>query len=532
MIFENNHLKFKDNLNYFIIFFFIFFLIVGLFIYDDFGMPYDALEYRQQGLIILNHIGNFFFPEITKSIIGSKNIVSVHDYQKGFIFSGVPFHSSHALIEKIFFDFQSKKEVYYFKYVFTFLFNFIGCIFFYLLLKERFNDKILSLIGVAILISSPRIFPELFYNPNDIPFMTSTIIFFYFAKRYFTKSSNRNLILISLVSGFLVSMRFGGLVYPMIFVFIYFLYDYFFLKKPFVLVTKRLLIFILLFLTFSYLFNPSLWNNFLNTFYLSINTSISYDLIFPKILYLGKFYDIKNLPWHYLLVWIGSSTPILYLFFICIGILTFLFTFKKEFNSNEIFFDSFLFFSLIFFLLAVIFISKSIINGWRHMYFLYPSLIYFSIYSFSIIKLRNFFLVLFILSFFYNCHWIIKNHPHQMVFFNSLAGKDLQNKFELDYWGLSIKNSMLQLLKNNKNVTVIGSSNTRLNFTKNLLTNEEKRRITIVDNVDNANYIISVFNGSKRRKDFIQNGFKVINDIKVDNIIINSTFENLNYKKF
>lgn len=119
-----------------------------------------------------------------------------------------------------------------------------------------------------------------------------------------------------------------------------------------------------------------------------------------------------------------------------------------------------------------------------------------------------------------------------MVFFNTLAGKDLQNKFELDYWGLSIKNAMLQLLKNNKNVTVIGLSNTRLNFTKNLLTNEEKRRITIVDNVDNANYIISVFNGSKRRKDFIQNGFKIINDIEVDDIIINSTFENLNYKKF
>ena len=102
MIFENNSLRLKSNYNYFIILFFTIFLSFGLYISNDFGMAYDVLGYRQQGLIILNHIGNIFFPELTKKIVDEREIITVSDYF--FAFSGVPFHSSIALTEKLFFD--------------------------------------------------------------------------------------------------------------------------------------------------------------------------------------------------------------------------------------------------------------------------------------------------------------------------------------------------------------------------------------------------------------------------------------------
>ena len=114
-----------------------------------------------------------------------------------------------------------------------------------------------------------------------------------------------------------------------------------------------------------------------------------------------------------------------------------------------------------------------------------------------------------------------------MVFFNSLAGNNLQNKFELDYWGLSIKNALENILKydNRENIKVIGMSRTRLNFTLFLLNEDERNRIEIVNNVNEADYIISIFNSTTRRKDFMNLGYKIINDIKVDDVIINSTFK-------
>ena len=42
--------------------------------------------------------------------------------------------------------------------------------------------------------------------------------------------------------------------------------------------------------------------------------------------------------------------------------------------------------------------------------------------------------------------------------------------------------------------------------------------------VKEADYIISVYNGKLRRKDLLERGYKIFNEIKVDNIVINSTF--------
>ena len=42
--------------------------------------------------------------------------------------------------------------------------------------------------------------------------------------------------------------------------------------------------------------------------------------------------------------------------------------------------------------------------------------------------------------------WMIKNHPHQNVYFNKFAGKKFSSKFELDYWGLTYKENLKFLL--------------------------------------------------------------------------------------
>ena len=120
-----------------------------------------------------------------------------------------------------------------------------------------------------------------------------------------------------------------------------------------------------------------------------------------------------------------------------------------------------------------------------------------------------------------------KNHPFQMVYFNSIAGKNLQDKFEHDYWGLSNKNAIKYILKKDTRevIKIFGISGTRLDYTvKFYLNPSSQKRLKIVKNLNEADYIITIYNGKLRRKDILKKGYKIFNEIEVDGIAINSTF--------
>ena len=80
------------------------------------------------------------------------------------------------------------------------------------------------------------------------------------------------------------------------------------------------------------------------------------------------------------------------------------------------------------------------------MYFIYPSIIFISslalnyIYNLKSILTKKILIIVLIIYSFNILAWIIKNHPHQYVYFNEIINKkNLNNKFDLDYWGLSYK---------------------------------------------------------------------------------------------
>ena len=86
---------------------------------------------------------------------------------------------------------------------------------------------------------------------------------------------------------------------------------------------------------------------------------------------------------------------------------------------------------------------------------------------------------------------MIKDHPHQNVYFNLLAGKTVQAKFELDYWGLSNKQALEYILKNDsKDVIKIGTAGPiSLENSKQILSSLDKNRISISANTK-SDYII------------------------------------------
>lgn len=516
----------------YIIFFFLIFFFTGFSIHKDYGVYWD--EEIQIGIAEenLNYINNKI------KNLNHKNDIRYPEY--GMVFE-VPVTKLIQLL-----NISNKNEQIYFRHLCVFLIFFISCIFFYLLILERFKSSLIGVILTAMLITSPRIFADSFYNSKDLVFLSLTIINFYISVIFIKNPTYKNAFLFALLSAISIGLRINGIVIPvLIFFFIFIKY----LRSDY---DKKLIILhistIFLLIIFTILFWPFLWEkpfeNFIKSF-----------LIFKKYninlfsLYDGKFINNKTIPWNYSLNWIYITTPIFYLICIILGLIVFLrrilkrlFKINDNYNyqdlwrgNNELY--DLIAFSIIFTSLFSTIIFKSVIyNGWRHLYYIYPLMLFIgglSIkYLFTGNKKKNinkFFKFLIALNIFFNINWLIKNHPFQYAFFNYFAGKNVHKNYEIDYWGISNKFALEKILKNSdKNIIKVSSiSDTPLIENISILQNS-KKKIKFEQNLIHADYVINnnfFLDGNYRRVEIIHKDFIKFFDIKVDNNIVLTIFK-------
>jgi hypothetical protein len=127
-------------------------------------------------------------------------------------------------------------------------------------------------------------------------------------------------------------------------------------------------------------------------------------------------------------------------------------------------------------------------------------------------------------------------HPYQNLYFNSIFNKDVHNKFEVDYWGLSGKKFLetILILEKNKNPIKIGvASFLPLERSLKLLSKEKKEKIIIVgQDYEKADYIYTVFisevdiNGNDKYK--IPSNFTKIDEFILDGIKVYEIFKKTN----
>ena len=99
----------------------------------------------------------------------------------------------------------------------------------------------------------------------------------------------------------------------------------------------------------------------------------------------------------------------------------------------------------------------------------------------------------FLFSFINTSYWMIKNHPHQYVYFNFLAGKDFNKKFEMDYWGLSYKENIEFLLDYHKagKINLFNLSHNKLYYSLMGFNEKQKSRINVVKYPEDADYFMT-----------------------------------------
>ncbi len=383
------------NENIFLIFIFFIIFITGSSIFSDYGISIDEDNSRLNGFVSLKYVLDLFNFNLVSNVDNILNIPDIHLYfEQG---NGVAFELPLSLIE-ILFNLKDSREIFLLRHYCTFLIFFISLIYFFKLINFRHNSIFFGLLGVLFLILSPRIFSQSFYNSKDIVFMSLNIISLYYGINYLKNSSLKNSIIFSFFSGLFVGTRLLGIYFPFLIIcfkviqILRFSND----KKKEVISLLFLIFFILIFI---YLFWPYLWEDpikyFLTAFKKLANIPVGIYTLF-----LGNYIQVEFVPWYYTIVWIFITTPITYLVFFLIG---FYFILKrifsrltkidddKEYNDlwrgeNEKV-DILIFLNFFIPIFSTIILHSTLLTGWRHLYFVYPSLIIMSVHGIVIFKL-------------------------------------------------------------------------------------------------------------------------------------------------
>jgi len=502
----------KNQHGIILIFFYIFIIVLVLINLESFGIHIEEKFHRSNGFYWLSYISDKFGYEILK-LISDEKLKNIYDYtlapvnyyrQWGIVLD-VPF----SLIE-IIFNLENIDKIYYTKHFISFLIFLLSSFFFYKILIVRFNNKIFSLVGLIIYISTPRIFGDSFLY-KDVLFLSLFTISIYYLIKLVDKNSLKNLIKFSLFSSLSINLRILGL--GLLFTYIFLLLLIYLKNKELkIFITNIFKVFILIFIL-NYCFWPFLWEKPFENF-IDLFVMLKRDLVKARVLFNGEYIYNRFLPSFYLPLWIIVSTPLLMIlpslfcfFFYFIRLIKRFFNIKEEsyffdlWRSKKENIDFIFLFIFINFFLFLIVLNASFYNGWRLVYFLNIFIIYFIIYLADIIfkKLKN--RIKKILVFLYCGLFIIAlnntinifiYHPYQSLYFNYFLSDKLKNSFEGDYHGISAKSFFLKIhsYEPNKKLNIAVASYTPLQRGLEALDKSIRSNFNIVgQNYNFAHYI-------------------------------------------
>lgn len=454
--------------------FFISLFVTGCFIFSDYGISCDEEAFSR-----LNGSVNYNFIKSGDA----KELLACDEKYHGPAFEIFLYSAEKAL------NVTDPREIYLLRHALTFPVFFIGTLFFYLLGLRFFKSHAIALLCSILLVASPRIFAESFYNSKDLVMLSFCIIASYTAFLFVERQTLLLAIIHAAICGFAMDIRVMGLLLPLGTLYLYAMQKQ---RKPI-----PILLFICYTLLFTIVFWPVLWLNPVHHFIEALR-QMSHFPTPGTVFYFGKLISGYK-PWHYLPVWISMTTPFFYIVLFLIGLF---FVIKNTFvnflSTLHMHFTLYMFATPI---LAIIILKSTVYDSYRHIFFVYPFLLLIAVYGLtelikSVKKQWTIRIICFstILSVLLVFGFMIFNHPFQNVYFNFFAGKNIRQKFELDYWGLSYRQGLEYILETDKSKQINIAADLEmchLNFS--IIPIEDRKRLIWTYDLNSANYFLSNF---------------------------------------
>ncbi len=344
-----------------------------------------------------------------------------------------------------------------FFHVYTFLIIFWGICSLFLLGKELSGSGRAAGFVTLLFFLTPRMFAESHYNNKDVVLVSLTFTMFYWGLRLMREKSVKSLVMLAFAGALAANMKIIGVwIFGMLGLYVLF---YFAVTKQFdkeICVKAAACIGLWVFLVI--LFTPACWGNmadFLNYLFLG---AVDYNLWHDYVLFDGRLVhqDYTGMPKKYLPVLMLYTIPVGILI-LCLlgGVITVADCIRKRKECLEK--AGYVFVILVIGavpLLYAVLAATPLYNGWRHFYFVYASMIVGLLYGVSRLweaaRKRGFgkqvaavgiaYLVLLAAG-------IAWNYPQEHSYFNVLAGKNVVERYELDYWDMSVNQAFDSVLQ-------------------------------------------------------------------------------------
>ncbi|WP_324673405.1 hypothetical protein [Hymenobacter sp. GOD-10R] len=490
--------------------FFILLLLVGIWLVRDYGMSFDENQSRHNGMVSLKHVCDLFWPEFVQrneKAFAYYQQFDLRDYYDRDY--GVAFEMPVSFLERLL-NLESQRSIFWFRHLCTFLVCLGGVGAVYQLAARRFSSWRLGLLGALLLVLSPRLFAEFFYNDKDAVFMALFAIATNTAVRFISRPTAGRALWHAVACAVTIDVRIMGVLLPM---------------ATFTILALRLLrgeyqahgtarvtagisLYLLLLPTLVISFWPYLWDAPVENFLEAFQKMAKFRWT-GQVLYMGTTMPATEIPWHYAPVWISITTPILYVIAAVAGaicIMQKLVSRMWKLYASEEEWQDLLFLGLTVAPVAAVILLHSILyDGWRQLYFIYPSFLLVAMRGLiALVRWRPSFWGLsnrwptlmrsfLVLSLVVSAVQIVWMHPQQQVYFNAFAGRNVEQKFDLDYWLLSYRWGLEWITQHDdrREILVAAPEGGSFELNRWLLDSYNGERLKFVAEPEKADYFIS-----------------------------------------
>ena len=513
------------------ILFFFGILGVGLAFYGDYGISFDEPQQRLIGLVNLKYILERCAPTwLTDPLRALPSFDAFPDRDHGALFELVAASAELLLL-------HDEPSIFKFRHLLTFLVFFVGLVAVHALARRRFSDWRLAMLACLFLVLTPRFFAESFYNSKDIVFMAMFSVALNTMIAFVLKPNPATALFHALASAIAIDVRVAAIMVPVGTVAITLLR-----------ILKRetdpprtcgsLVVYLIATSALVPLMWPALWSEPMNAFASALQSAAHFRWDY-NVLYRGQFVRSTQLPWHYVPVWISITTPVLYLGLFVAGAFAILQRLRcsgVRLWTNERELQDLIFLATFAApIIVVVGLGSIVYDGWRHLYFIYPSFLLVAVGGFAALwapgprqAARQLVLAaVTLISVTTMLAWMWRVHPFQNVYFNALAGDDVRSNFELDYWGLANRTALEHILKEDRRamISVRADSWTPLEGAFRMIKAEDRKRLKYLQPPALSDYVFNNYRGVSPPYDAnITSDYYLFYEVRADDLIILSVY--------
>ncbi|GAB2852442.1 glycosyltransferase family 39 protein [Hymenobacter ruber] len=473
-------------------------VLLGGALHRDYGMGWDEPAERLNAFVSAKYIALKLAPELARRqprLADIPDLRQHRDADHGVLFM-LPWVGLEALRPG-----PDPAEWAYRRHLAGFLLFVAGAWAVYRLGRARLASWRWGLVGAGLLVLSPRIFAEAFYNYKDIVFLSLFALAILTLTRLLRRPTAGRMLLHALATAAAIDVRTMGILLPLLTLAFGVLEMW---ARP---IRRRglagaLALYLPTMVVLVVLAWPYLWENPWENFRAALSSFGHYAKPL-EVFYLGQFVPIQALPWHYAPVWLLITTPVPYALLFVVGVVGVgrdLWRrgperWLRRTGSRR---DLLVLAWFVGPLLGVMLLHSAIYDGWRHLYFVYPAFLLLAVQGLRLVWRQwqqgpragawaagaarlvwrqwqqgpragawaaGAALLAVALGTAQVAWRMATEHPFQYVYFSFLPGHVIEQNFERDYWGLSVKQGLQWVLAHDARPAVPVSMDSRTEMT-------------------------------------------------------------------